>query len=87
MIRVLIQLLPAGDDSRVRELGRITIVNVNRHGREDRADYEWSSCGRTPTGSLRGHYGKVENHPRDAGALALLRAVLGQIPDEREPER
>jgi hypothetical protein len=71
MLRVRLEILPDGDDSRAREVGRLDVCKVSPLS--EASDYSWlmwHEGGPYKTGIYRGH-------ARKAGAWRLLRQILG----------
>lgn len=73
MLRVLLQILPSGDECRTREIGRLEIANVYEFA--DVSDYSWQLF----------HNGKpfksgvLGGHHRKTGAWRLVRRVLSSL--------
>jgi len=70
MLRVLLQIVPGGDERRTREIGRLEISNVYEFA--DVSDYAWQMFHEGKPYKTGVHPG----HPRKTGARRLLRQIL-----------
>ena len=83
MLRIAVELLPQGDDSRAREIARLEVANVTpRHANSGEHLYDYTITQRTVDGRLSAQAGHV-THRRDDGVLELLRRVLEDATDGR----
>lgn len=74
MLRVTIELLPGGDDSRSKRLATVEIANIN--GSLSSANYQWSVQERTARGDLKAGTGTISEFCRGLGAVHLVADVL-----------
>ncbi len=78
MLRIQVELLPGGDDSRARRIATIEIANTGqlKPGDVNTFLYDWTLTERTEDGHLDAGGGMMEHH-RKHGMVALLHKVLG----------
>lgn len=77
MLRVTLEIVPHGDERRASVLGRLLIANIG--GDNERAAYEWRLDDGKPHGKRQ--RGEVRRWVRARGAWALVRRVLGKVPE------
>ncbi len=65
-LRVIVQIVPFGDESKARELGRLDISNIT------------APTPTTPAGTMADYI--VRGHRREDGFWALIRKVLNEAP-------
>lgn len=91
MIRVTIEIVPQGDESRSMVIGRTIIHNVSKAGQDaTHGDYEVAVAHKSlmePTHAILtrpARRGKVENYPRLSYNIwrLVIRALLSAFPEE-----
>lgn len=71
MLRVRLEIVPGGDERRVREIGKLEICNVSELADVSNYCFQIWTDGRCQTTSI------VSNHVRSDGAWALVRKAIG----------
>lgn len=79
-LRVVLQVVPFGDEDRTREIGRLDIFNKGIWDRDDIGRCEYGVIDLFP--KHVGLYSKSVLHFRNLGAWELLRGVLEELPIE-----
>jgi hypothetical protein len=76
VLRVILQIVPFGDEDRVREIGRLDVFNKGRVN--DACEYGVIDLSPGKEGLFTG----TATHRRNDGAWALLHTILGELPVE-----
>ena len=74
MLRVTIELVPLGDESRAREIGMMLIAN-DGEGTNIKSDYAYT-YGYTDGRGIKFSTGTLKNFYRNQGAWALVKKIL-----------
>jgi hypothetical protein len=78
MLRIIIEVVPNGDELKKHPIGIAEISNVG--GDEQRADYEYKLWHkRKATGEWDEHTGSIIGYDRANGAWRLARAVISRV--------